>query len=351
MSDISQQLIEQVQAARADKKRLHICGRGTKEFMGRSTHGDKLDVSGHSGIVSYNPVELVLTARAGTPISEIEQALDEKNQMLSFEPPKFGGASIGGTLACNQSGPGRPWGGSVRDAVLGTRIINGKGEHLKFGGQVMKNVAGYDVSRLQSGALGTLGVITEISLKVLPKPAASITLMQDMDADEAILMMNQLAGKPNPLSAASWVDGKLYIRLSGAASAVDQAAGNIGGDALDAAEDFWERVREQQHVFFDGDEPLWRFSINSFSESLMDNANWFIDWGGSQRWLRGEYEKRELEKLAERSGGQVSLYRGGDRSGEVFHHLNDAMQRLQTNVKLAIDPDEIFNPGRLYSWM
>lgn len=352
MGDISHQLVESVQSARADGRTLNIQGRGSKTFMGREAQGDVLSLADHTGIVEYHPVELVLTVRAGTPVSEIQQVLAEQGQYLSCESPEFDGkASIGGTLACNLSGPSRPWSGSIRDLVLGTRIINGKGEHLRFGGQVMKNVAGYDVSRLQAGAMGTLGVITEISFKVMPKPASTMTLVRDMDAAEAIATMNELAGQPKPLNAATWVDGRLYLRLSGAKSAVEGTAEKWQGSVLEGADQFWSDLRDQKLEFFAGDKPLWRFSVNSSKPmSAIDNEG-LIDWGGAQRWLRGEREKTQMEKLAEAAGGQVSLFRGGDRSSEVMHTHPKALQHIHQQVKAAMDPDGIFNPGRLYGWL
>lgn len=353
MSDIARELIDQVNAARAAKRTLEILGGGSKRFMGRESRADEtLNLGAHRGIVSYHPVELVLTARAGTPLTEIESALAEHEQMLAFEPPQFdGNATLGGTLACNQSGPARPWRGSVRDAVLGLRLINGHGQHLRFGGQVMKNVAGYDVARTQAGAFGTLGAITEISLKVLPKPAVNRTLVLEMPAQQAIEHMNRLAGQPKPLSAACWHRGRLYLRLSGAASAVEATARQWGGESLEDRSAFWASIREQQFGYFTGDAPLWRFSIKSSAPHWRDDGDWLIDWGGSQRWLRGDHEFAQLETEAANAGGQVGLYRHGNRSGEVFAKQPAAMQTLYRNLKTAFDPDRIFNPGRLYGWL
>lgn len=352
MKDISEQLVQAVNSARADGRKLNIEGRGTKTFMGREATGDILSLAEHSGVVDYHPVELVLTARAGTPVSEIQAVLEEEGQYLSCESPEFGGqASIGGTLACNLSGPSRPWSGSIRDLVLGTRVINGKGEHLRFGGQVMKNVAGYDVSRLQAGAMGSLGVITEVSFKVMPKPASTMTLVRDMDAQEAVATMNDLAGQPKPLNAAAWLDNKLFLRLSGALSAVEGTAEKWQGNTFEGAEEFWSALCDQQLDYFSGDEPLWRFSVNSSASLASVDDNCLIDWGGSQRWLRGEHDKADLEKMAEAAGGQVSLFKGGDRSSEVMHTQPEALKRIHQNVKSAMDPDGIFNPGRLYGWM
>jgi len=316
-------------------------------------------VAEHSGIVKYEPVELVLTARAGTKLSEIETALDEQGQMLAFEPPHHSpDSTLGGTLACNLSGPGRPWTGSVRDHVLGVRLINGMGEHLRFGGQVMKNVAGYDVSRLQAGAMGTLGVITEISLKVLPKPATSMTLMQTLSVHAAIDIMNQRAAEPKPLSAACWVDGILYLRLSGAASAVEATTKQWGGDIMleSDSQQFWSALQDQRLPYFTeaSTVPLWRLSIRPtfpVSQAIDQPEDLLIDWGGAQRWYYGDQSLTDMSDLAERLQGTVTLYRGGDQHAEVFHSPNSVVKRLQQNVKQSIDPHRIFNPGRLYHWL
>lgn len=354
MADIAQQLQEQVLAAREQGQKLNIVGGGSKTFLGRQADVETTDlnVGDHTGIVDYHPVELVLTVRAGTPLTEIEATLAEQGQALHFEPPRLGESdTIGGTLACNLSGPARPWSGSVRDQVLGVRLINGKGEHLKFGGQVMKNVAGYDVSRLQAGAMGTLGVMTEISLKVMPQPAATLTLVQDMAPEQVIHYMNARAAEPKPISAACWLDGKVYLRLSGARSAVEATAEKWDGTVLEDGDGFWRQLRDQQLDFFAGKDPLWRFSVRSTATLPRLEGPWLIDWAGSQRWYRGAGEKPQLEQIARDAGGQVSLFRGGDRRGEVMHHQPDALAGLQKRLKHSFDPDGLFNPGRLYSWL
>ncbi|MGM8909533.1 glycolate oxidase subunit GlcE [Psychrobacter sp. 1U1] len=352
MKDISAEIIERVKQAGVDGSKLQIVGGGSKYFMGRTPEGVPLNIAEHSGIVSYEPIELVLTARAGTPLTEINNALSEHNQRLAFEPPLFNGqATLGGTLACHLSGPGRPWNGSVRDHVLGIRLINGRGEALRFGGQVMKNVAGYDVSRMQAGAMGTLGVISEVSLKVMPKPATTITLKREMDAKQAIKEMNRLAGLPNPLTAACWFDNHLYLRLEGARSAVESTVKQWQGVVLEEGDNLWTQLREQQLGYFADRAPLWRFSVNSNAEHVLPDKKWLLDWGGSQRWLRGDFDTELLEALAKSMGGQVSLYRGGNRLQEVFHTQPEVLRGLHQRLKQAFDPMNIFNPGRLYSWM
>ncbi len=360
MADISRELIARVANASANNQSLNIVGGNSKTFLGREAIGEKISIREHQGILSYEPVELVMTARAGTTITEIEATLDEQGQMLAFEPANFlGKATIGGTLACNSSGPARPWSGSVRDAVLGIKLINGKSEHLNFGGQVLKNVAGYDISRMQAGAMGSLGIITQVSFKVMPKPQSSLTLVAAMDAGQAIEKMNKLAGQAKPLTAACWFNNKLYMRLSGATSAVEGAVKAWTGKILENDQQFWQSLKEQQTDFFCGGsddnstnkEPLWRFSVNSNAKHFLPEHNWLIDWGGSQRWLRGFHDFEALETMAENANGQVSLFRNGDRSNEVFHRQSPALKAIHQRLKSSFDPKNIFNPSRLYSWL
>lgn len=353
MSDISPLLIEQVQQAYQDGQALKIIGSDTKKgLISRDFKAQALHVGAHQGIVDYHPSELVLTARAGTRLNDIETALDDAGQMLTFEPPYFGKeATLGGTLACNLSGPSRPWAGSMRDMTLGVRLINGKGEHLRFGGQVMKNVAGYDASRLQAGALGSLGVITEISLKVLPKPEKTTSLVQELSEEEALKKMSLLCAQAKPLSAATWVAGKLYLRLSGSASAVDGTLKQWGGDPLAQSEQFWTDLREQQLDFFRNDQPLWRFSIKPTTAPLKKGPATLIDWAGAQRWVIGDFENAEMEKMARQANGHVSLFKGGDRTKDVHQSLDPLQQKIQHRLKQSFDPKGILNPGSLYSWM
>ena len=351
--DHSAVILAALTEARKKKSPVYITAGGSKrDLVGRCCDAPELDVSAHRGIINYQPQELVITVRAGTPLTEIVAALAEQNQILSFDPPLFDGkATLGGTLACNLSGPGRPWGGSIRDMVLGVELINGKCEKLRFGGEVMKNVAGYDVSRLQAGALGTLGVLTQVSLKVLPRPQRTITLRYTMSADDALQTMNHRAGEPKPLSGAFWLDGQLYLRLSGAASAVDSTAVQWGGEPVDNDSSLWEGLREMSLPFFAGDAPLWRFSVRSTAHLATDCESTLIDWGGAQRWVRGEQNREQLERAAADAGGHVTLFRGGDRYSEVRAPLGNVERLLQQRLKQSFDPDAILNPGRLFSWL
>lgn len=361
MSDISNQLVEQVQSAIADKQAIRIEGGGTKSHMGRAfdTSTQVISTAEHTGVTEYTPAELIITARAGTSLAEIDAELAKNNQMFAADPRRFGGkATLGGSLAANQSGIARPWFGSVRDHVLGVKLINGKGEHLQFGGQVLKNVAGYDVSRLQAGAMGSLGIMTELSFKILPKPAKMIGLSKEMDAFEAVKLMNQFAGTAKPITGASWTDGTLHIRLEGAIQAVDACeklwTSEFGMQMLDtdAADTYWAGVREQTLPFFDDlSKPLWRFSVNAAAEPILPSENWLFNWSGSERWLRGDFELGQLAELAKQQQGEVQLYSGGDRTGELFLESNDTVKRLLKNVKHSLDPESLFNPGRLYGWL
>ncbi|MHB8622228.1 MAG: glycolate oxidase subunit GlcE [Sulfuricaulis sp.] len=343
-ADISQSLREVVTSAAASHTPLAIVGAGTKTFYSGTPPGSPLAINSHRGIISYEPTELVLTARAGTPLADIESALAEKGQLLGFEPPYFGKtATLGGTIACGLSGPRRPYAGSARDFVLGTTIINGQGEILKFGGTVMKNVAGYDVSRLMVGALGTLGVLLEISLKVLPKPAQEITLSFEMPAAQAISTMNAWAGQPLPLSASCHQGDTLYIRLSGTEPGVRAARAKLGGSIVENGDDFWRELREHQHGFFRDTVPLWRLSVPPAAPPIDLPGHWFTDWGGAQRWLKSEAPAETIRRAAGSAGGYATCFRGASNRNTPFDPTAPVLTRLQRNIRLAFDPSGIFN--------
>ncbi len=348
--DISAALQQQVALAYADKTPLNICAGNTKAFYGRTATGNVLDVSGHVGIVSYEPTELVLTARAGTPLSDIESALAAHGQMLAFEPPHWGAsATIGGTIACNLSGPRRVYTGSARDFLLGCHMINGKGELLHFGGEVMKNVAGYDAARLMAGAMGTLGVLLDVSLKVLPMPQHKLTLLRSgLSAADALTLMNRLAGQSLPLSASAWIDGNLYLRFSGAASTIASVQHSQQGEVLENDEDIWTAIRELQHPFFASKQPLWRVAMPQVAAQPDVAGDWLIEWGGAQRWLRSDAAAGDIRAQVSALGGHATLFHGGDRAGAMFQPLTAGIWQLHQRLKQAFDPAGILNPGRMY---
>ncbi|MDD9854787.1 MAG: glycolate oxidase subunit GlcE [Gammaproteobacteria bacterium] len=392
-----------VQEAHRAARPLRIIGGGSKAFYGRAVAADAapLHTAGHHGVAHYDPAELVLTARAGTPLAVVEELLAAENQMLGFEPPRFGdgggdgsaagdgdggdgngagdGAdtgrgSIGGAVAAGLAGPRRPYTGAVRDFVLGVKIVSGRGEILRFGGEVMKNVAGFDLSRLMAGALGTLGVLLEISLRVLPRPAAQQTLrLEHADSAAAVALFNRLAARPLPLSAAAWHLGETRIRLSGSDAGVARAAAIIGGEADPAGGEFWRRLRDHELAFFAAAPELLRVSLPPASAwAPPDSAAQLIDWGGAQRWLAADDANgvQELRATVAQHGGHVTRFRHGGRGpgpgdpgdgggdgdrdrapgnpAEVFHPLPAPLYQLHRRLKRAFDPAGILNPGRLH---
>ena len=341
------ELIERVKQAAADKVPLCIRGGGSKAFYGRQCEGQLLDLAGHRGIVSYEPSELVVTARAGTPLAAIEAALAENGQLMPFEPPHFGpGATLGGLVAAGLSGPRRPWGGSVRDAVLGVKLLNGKGEALRLGGQVMKNVAGYDLSRLMAGALGTLGVLLEISIKVLPRPAEERTRAFELDAGAAAARQIEWGRLPLSLSGTLYDGERLYVRLCGSAQGVAAGLEVLGGEEV--TDGPWRAAREQTLPFFQGDGPLWRLSLPAAAPALNLPGASLNEWGGALRWLRTDLPADLVRQRAAALGGHATLFRGHDGRGEVFQPLAPALGVLHRQVKRALDPHGLFNPGRMY---
>jgi glycolate oxidase FAD binding subunit len=341
-----------VRAAASNKSPLCIRGGGTKDFYGGSIRGEVFATSSYRGIVDYEPTELVITARAGTPLAEIEAAMRERGQMLAFEPPHFGSAAtLGGCIAAGLSGPRRAYSGAARDFLLGVRMLDGKGDDLRFGGQVMKNVAGYDVSRLMAGSLGTLGVILEVSLKALPLPVAETTLHREQSQAEAIALMNEWAGKPLPISATCHVGNLLYVRLSGAAAAVRAARAKLGGEETSDGAIFWRSVREQELDFFREPRPLWRLSLKSTTPPLNLAGQQLIEWSGALRWLKTDADAKTVRAAAAYGNGHATLFRGGDKAAGVFHPLSPALEKIHRRLKQSFDPAGIFNPTRMYDWM
>lgn len=345
--DVQQLIVDKVANADDTGAALSIHGGNSKAFYGYPAEGEPLDVSKHRGIIEYDPGELVLTCRAGSRLSEIRETLRENGQHFPFEPPGFGeAATIGGTVACGFSGPARPWKGSLRDYLLGVKMVNGASEVVQFGGQVMKNVAGYDMSRLMAGSMGTLGVLLETSFKVLPLPARELTLTFSCSQAEAIENVNRWSGQPLPLSGAYWVEDSLRVRLSGAESEVDRAALGLKPDQTVEDPECWINLREHSLPFFNQPWNLWRLSIPPATGPLVLNSDCLLDWGGAQRWYCTDLPAAQIRELTAKAGGHATLFRG-DGNDARFHPLAPALALMQSRIKQALDPNGVFNPGRM----
>jgi len=357
--EVLEQFRTQVVHATERQQPLQIRGGGTKDWYGQSIEGELLNTRGYQGVLAYDPAELVITARCGTRLEDIEELLARHNQMLPFEPPHFGpDATLGGCIAAGLAGPRRSAAGAARDFMLGAVVMNGRGEVLHFGGQVMKNVAGYDVSRLMAGSLGTLGLMLELSVKVLPRPFAETTLQFDTNATDAVRKLNEWAGRPLPITASAWRDGTLALRLAGAEAAVKAARAALGGEAVDVIEaaHFWQGLREQTDAFFTHIEPnaaLWRLSLPSITEPLPLPGTQLMEWGGAQRWWITETDAPLVRMAALQAGGHATLFRPGPGNGNlrqagVFTPLPAPLMKIHRGLKTAFDPAHIFNRGRLY---
>ena len=358
-------LASQIQAAAAASQPLRLRGGGSKDFYGEALNGEVLDTSALNGVVSYEPSELVITVLAGTPLAEVEALLTSHNQCFAFEPPHFGpDTTVGGMVASGLSGPARASVGAVRDYMLGIKVINGRGEHLTFGGQVMKNVAGYDVSRLMAGSLGTLGLITEVSLKVLPIAPAEATLRFQCSQQQALDWLNAWGGKPLPLNASCWVEdagvGTLYLRLRGAVAAVEAACKTLcalGGEqksnAAVAAD--WQACRDQTLPWFAQRAPsqdLWRLSVPQTAPVLDLPDSPLIEWHGGLRWYRAAVgHGPRLREAAKAAGGHATLFVASNahQTSAIarFDALKPPLDRIHRELKREFDPAGIFNRGRL----
>ena len=377
MDHALQNLVERIRAAAASGTALRIRGGGTRDFYGQALQGELLDTRAYAGVTSYEPSELVVTARAGTPLAELETLLEQHGQCLPFEPPHFaddaegaaaGHATVGGMVAAGLSGPARASVGCVRDYVLGASMVSGRGEALTFGGQVMKNVAGYDVSRVLTGSLGTLGLITEVSLKVLPVAPAQASLRFEMNQAAALKALNEWGGQPLPLNASCWLPksgaagaGHLTVRLRGAVAAVQAACMKMGGERLDevAASQQWQALRNQTHPFFFRPAAaglcLWRMSVAQSAPVLDLTEAQLVEWHGGLRWLWAPAaDAARIRTAARQAGGHATLFRcasEADRNAPVFEPLTSPLNRIHRELKTQFDPAGIFNPGRLYADM
>ena len=331
---------DRIQIAVAECHRLSsslaIVGHGSKALLGPQRGEDTLSTQSLAGIIDYRPEELVVTAWAGTSLGELTEVLAEKRQMLPFDPPRFDGAgTLGGALASGLSGPARPWRGSVRDAVLGIELVNGRGQRLRFGGSVMKNVAGYDVSRLMIGARGTLGVILSASVRVLPMPATEATLTVACDTKEAGRMVRGWARRPLPITATCYFENTLHLRLSGSAAGVASGRSALGlGESGDPH--LWATVRDHAHPFFaDSAGAITRVSLPRGSRFEAEDA--LIEWGGCQAWLRGG-------SIEVPEGGFVTTFVPGQQPS-TRPQADAASAKVTARLKDAFDPGGVFNPG------
>lgn len=358
------QASEQIARAHKEKTPLRIQGHGSKSFYGQPldpSHG-VLSTQGHAGVVEYDPTELVVVVKSGTPIADLEAVLAGSRQMLAFEPPRFAGqGTIGGMVASGLSGPRRMAAGAVKDFVLGMTVLDAQTTPLRYGGTVMKNVAGYDLARLHTGALGTLGLIIDVSLKVLPLPPAEETILFEASAEQSIAWANEWGGKPLPISATCWLEGQFYVRLSGAVAAVSSAKEKLGGAVLasEQAQAFWQGLRDQTHGFFqlaegNADQCLWRLSVPSTAPYFAEiEAPQCIEWGGALRWAKTDAPPERLRALAAKAGGHATLFRS-QKSEHRAHHgafaqPSPALMKIHHRLKQELDPEGIFNPGRLYA--
>lgn len=357
--DNSQALQQQVQTALSKSQALSIKGSGSKDFYGHSVAGEIINISSHSGILHYSPAELVLSARAGTPLQEIEAKLFENGQSLACEAPHFGpNATFGGMIAAGLAGPARPFGGSIADLILGCTILNGKGEILRFGGKVIKNVAGYDVSRLMVGALGCLGIILDATIKVVPKTSAQRSFRFDIESDKTKVFINKLCALGFPVSASvydsSFKQNCLLVRFSAAADEINQLDkslhNELGGLAFVAAheQDYWLNLKEHKLDFFNSDENIWRISVAPNTSSLALAGESLIEWNGALRWLKTSATAAEVFSQVQKLGGSATLFRQAQPAKQVFQPLSEPLLHWQQQLKKAFDPAGIFNPGRMY---
>jgi len=348
--DLSSQLGDAVKNARSQKQALYLRGGNSKrQLFGRRCDGNVLPVDEHRGIVRYQPEEMVLTARSGTPVAELNAATKAEGQYLAWEPPTFDTqATIGGSVATGAAGPSRPWRGGVREAVLGLRMINGLGQSLRFGGEVIKNVAGYDVSRLQVGALGTLGLITEISLRVMPLPKAQLTLAQESDAATALTIMRSLVRRPLPFTGMCWSEGQLFLRLEGSQRGVSGLHAALP-EFKEADESIWQKLREWNHPALGaGGDHLWALDVAPATELQAVPSDAIIDWAGARRYLRRDHDCETAQGIAAKGRGHARKLWSGNSTEPVVAPPEKAHGAILKRVKHALDPDGLFNPGRLY---
>ena len=367
-NDITTELQEQVKHAIRNKTPLCIQAGNSKQFYGHavdeSTDAKRLDLSSHTGIINYDPSELCVTVQAGTKLSDLEALLAENKQMLAFEPPHYPSgknnqdtATIGGAIATGIAGPRRAYTGSVRDAILGVKIINGEGEIANFGGEVMKNVAGYDLSRMMVRSQGTLGVILSVSVRVIPKPEHNITLRFNASQNETLSYFQALRKTNLPITATAWLNEQGSIRISASEAVLKSCKNKIKGDEVTDDENFWLGLRDHTHAFFNDDRPLWRFSLPPALSNVisLDDAQ-LIEWDGAQRWIHSNTPANIIRDIAKSHNGYATLFNSNLKIKnhtnltkiDAFPALEPALFTLHQNLKKQMDPQGIFNPNRIY---
>lgn len=346
-----QSLCDSVKHAYEAKQTLKIQGGNSKSFYANHIDAQIISTTNLNGIIEYQPSELYIIAYAGTPLQIIEDTLAEHKQMFSFEPPYYSpSTTLGGTIACGLSGPRRPYADAIRDCILGTDIINGKGEHLSFGGKVMKNVAGYDVSRLMCGAFGTLGIITQASIKVLPKPEHEITLLFDYQQHQAIEHIQRWLNSLIPVTATYFENDHLWIRISGLENIVNKIHKQLGGEKIHSSKIFWQAIKNHQADFFQTDVPLWRCIVPHNANKIMLQGESCFEWNGGLRWIKSEESAEKVFNTCQELNGYASLFRSAEKTADCFAPMNNQLKKLHMNLKHAFDPENILNPGRMYSW-
>ena len=349
MSDQSLSLQQQVKENIERGRPMQITAGNSKLFYAHEISGEALSVKEHFGIIDYEPTELVITARCGTRLQDLESTLAEQNQMLAFEPPAYSKhATLGGCIAAGLSGPRRPFAGAVRDASLGIRMINGTGEILKFGGTVMKNVAGYDVSRLMVGSMGTLGIILDTSLKIVPRPETEITTCYELTERASISRVNKICAQAYPVSATCFDGTQLFLRLSGTESGVNKSLDMLGGETLKDATSFWKDLKNQRHSFFNSTKRIWRLSLKPATPPLEIMGEQLIEWHGAQRWLTSDQNPEIIREIINQHGGHAIIFKNAKEDDLVFHPISGILHQLHMNLKLAMDPKCMFNLYRMY---
>lgn len=341
---------ERINLAHESKTVLHIKGGGSKLFFtGRNPDAEVFDCSTYNGIVSYEPSELVITVRAGTTLKAVESMLASKGQQFPFEPPAYSSATtVGGMVASGFSGPRRPYAGAVRDAVLGVKMLNGKGEVLQFGGQVIKNVAGYDISRLVTGSFGTLGIILEVSIKVVPKPVAENTFYREVAPGRIFSEIRKLRCATNSITGLACDGERIFYRLAGSKQSLKQIAQKLGGDTESETQQFWKSFNNQQLDFFNDDAPIWRISVPPATSELDFAGDSVLDWGGALRWVKSSKSACDIKAMASAAGGHAMLFRSASKQSMSGELLSPAAEMIHQRIKKSFDPHAIFNTGYLF---